>query len=137
FSLIIVSILVTMICRNLAGPVEVEKTSDDLKTSETYGYGYYEPNLYTAPLVSHTVPLATTSVVAAPLATAPLATAPAISSASAGYARSGYGYGSGYKYGSGYGYGNRWGYGGNAGLNEFIFRRSSCLCCMGEYTYQQ
>lgn len=88
-----------------------------MSTSETYGYGYYQPAVYSAPLVSAGVPYATTAAIAAPLATTNK-----IGSAVGGYARSGYGYGSGYNYGSGYDYGKRWGYGTGGNVNEFYRR---------------
>ncbi|XP_037814158.1 uncharacterized protein LOC119605246 [Lucilia sericata] len=111
-------VMMSLLYRSMAGPVELEKSSDDdLSTSETFGYGYYQPGLYSSPVVAARVPLATTAAIATPLTTTTTLT-----SASNGYARSGYGYGSGYKYGSGYDYGKRWGYGGGSAVNEFYRR---------------
>lgn len=114
----------------------------DLKTSETFGYGYYQPSLYAAPQPSlyaaapppppqpaaplhavgsyHTAPFSTVGSysVSAPLP----ATKSVLSSVSSGNARSAYGYGGGYKYGHGYGYGSRWGYGSGGSSNE-VYRR--------------
>ncbi|XP_065370253.1 uncharacterized protein LOC135962321 [Calliphora vicina] len=119
FSITCVFILMSLVYRCMAGPIEVEKSSDDdLSTSETFGYGYYQPGVYSAPMVATRVPLASTAAIAAPLATS----TKTLNSASNGYARSGYGYGSGYKYGSGYDYGKRWGYGGGNAVNEFYRR---------------
>lgn len=108
----------------------------DLKTSETFGYGYYQPSLYAAPQPSlYAAPPAAPLQAVAPYHTAPFstvgsysvsaplpATKSVLSSVSSGNARSAYGYGGGYKYGHGYGYGSRWGYGSRGSSNE-VYRR--------------
>lgn len=95
--------------------ISQEKSSkEDLSTSETFGYGYYQPAVYSTPLVATGVPLATTAAISAPLTASNK-----LGSTAGGYARSSYGYGGGYKYGSGYDYGRRWGYGGGNAVNEF------------------
>ncbi|XP_073846563.1 uncharacterized protein [Musca autumnalis] len=139
------------ITQGWAGPVEAEKSTsssadsdDDMKTSETFGYGYYhhQPALYTAPQAlytaapPHSPPLATvasyhptqySTVTTYPVAPALATTSTLLSSSSVGGARSasGYGYGSGYKYGHGYGFGNRYGYGNSrtATTNEYYRRQ--------------
>ncbi|XP_075166330.1 uncharacterized protein LOC142238533 [Haematobia irritans] len=148
FMLGLVFVFLTLGHKTWADPVEEDKSStsdgDDMKTSETFGFGYYQPSLYTP--VHQPTPFATVgaynavpfppTVSSYPVVRAPLASTTTVLS-SAGNARSAYDYGSGsgYKYGGAYGFNRRWGYGSGAAsrgsITNEVYRRHPVYVAWG------
>ncbi|XP_013102410.1 uncharacterized protein LOC106083735 [Stomoxys calcitrans] len=146
FTTVATFIFLALMHQTMAGPVEVEKSKstsenpDDMNTSETFGYGYYQPGFYAA---APAVPLAAvepyhaatySAVDSYPVVSAPLPTKTTVRTF-AGNGRSAYGYGSdsGYKYGSGFD--RRWGYGSGAAargtLTNEVYRRHPVYVAWG------